>query len=75
MRNRAATTGVCGGSKFTDRCSFVMDMSHRERPPLYLQDPNRVAECYLYRPASSLTPSRKRNQHVLELVEHSCQRI
>ncbi len=37
------------GCKFADRCPMVMEMCHRQIPPLYRYGDHRVASCFLYR--------------------------
>ncbi len=40
---------VLDGCKFADRCPVVMDMCHRQAPPLFQSRPHIVARCFLYR--------------------------
>ena len=40
---------VLDGCKFADRCPSVMDMCHRQAPPLFQSRPHIVARCFLYR--------------------------
>lgn len=49
-----ATTAV--SCKFTDRCPYAMPMCIERAPPLFQTDPRRVAACYLYRDAPTVTP-------------------
>lgn len=39
---------VLNGCKFADRCPKVMDMCHRQVPPLFQIRPHIVANCFLY---------------------------
>jgi peptide/nickel transport system ATP-binding protein len=39
---------VLNGCKFADRCPKVMDICHRQTPPLFQSRPHTVASCFLY---------------------------
>jgi peptide/nickel transport system ATP-binding protein len=43
------------GCKFADRCPHVMPVCGEHPPPFFQTDPQRVAACYLYQDASTLT--------------------
>ncbi len=40
--------GQAPGCKYASRCAQVMSRCHKQLPELYLNDPQRVASCYLY---------------------------
>ena len=44
-----------GGCKFADRCPMVMEMCHREMPPLYTNGEHRITSCFLYRDSDVLS--------------------
>jgi oligopeptide/dipeptide ABC transporter ATP-binding protein len=50
---RLASTAV--GCKFAGRCPYAMEKCLERHPPLYQTDRHRVAACYLYREAPTLT--------------------
>jgi oligopeptide/dipeptide ABC transporter ATP-binding protein len=46
---------VLNGCKFADRCPDVMDMCHRQVPPLFNSRPHIVASCFLYEESEVMT--------------------
>jgi len=48
---------LISGCTFADRCPYVMDVCHKEVPPLFRVDPARAASCFLYRGRGAELPA------------------